>query len=164
MATGYDFQSTSGSSKKRTRNPTAKGREFQRQLYEDQRSSAQRGWRRQINNIENCLADSTDPNKLQSERNFLESKMDILVSAQERFLDTLEDSQAKRVAEDKFEMWEREHSDSLRRVNSKITELKNENPKLIIFSDSFFRPQKQSFTSQYEVTFEQQNIAFISYN
>ena len=94
MATGYDFQSTSGSSQKRTRNQTAKGREFQRQLHEDQRSSAQRGWRRQINNIENCLADSTDPNKLQSERNFLESKMDILVSLQERFLDTLEDSEA----------------------------------------------------------------------
>ena len=131
MATGYDFQSTSGSSKKRTRNQTAKGREFQRQLHEDQRSSAQRGWRRQINNIENCLADSTDPNKLQSERNFLESKMDILVSAQERFLDTLEDSEAKRVAQDKFEMWEREHSDALKRVNSKITELKNENQSLL---------------------------------
>ena len=102
MATGYDFQSTSGSCKKRTRNQTVKGREFQRQLNEDQRSSSQRGWRRQINNIENCFADSTDPNKLQSERNFLESKMDILVSAQERFLDTLEDSEAKRVAQDKF--------------------------------------------------------------
>ena len=131
MATGYDFQSTSGSSQKRTRKQTAKGREFQRQLHEDQRSSAQRGWRRQINNIENCLADSTDPNKLQSERNFLESKMDILVSAQERFLDTLEDSEAKRVAQDKFEMWEREHSDALKRVNSKITELKNENQSLL---------------------------------
>ena len=33
-------------------------------------------------------------------RNFLESKIDILVSAQERFLDTLEDSEAKRVAQD----------------------------------------------------------------
>ena len=100
MATGYDFQSTGRSYKKRTRDQTAKGREFQRQLYEDERSSTQRGWRRQINNIENCLADSTDPRKLQSERNFL----DILVSAQERFLDALEDSEAKRVAEDKFEM------------------------------------------------------------
>ena len=30
--------------------------------------------------------------------------MDILVSVQERFLDALEDSEAKRVAEDKFEM------------------------------------------------------------
>ena len=102
MATGYDFQSTGRSYKKRTRDQTAKGREFQRQLYEDERS--QRGWRRQINNIENCLADSTDPRKLQSKRNFLESKMDILVSVQERFLDALEDSEAKLVAEDKFEM------------------------------------------------------------
>ena len=30
--------------------------------------------------------------------------MDILVSVQERFLDAQEDSEAKRVAEDKFEM------------------------------------------------------------
>ena len=30
--------------------------------------------------------------------------MDILVSVQERFLDALEDSEAKLVAEDKFEM------------------------------------------------------------
>ena len=57
MATGYDFQGISGSSKKRTRNQTVKGREFQGQLNEDQRSSAQRGWRKQINNIENCLTD-----------------------------------------------------------------------------------------------------------
>ena len=63
-------------------------------------------------------------------RNFLESKIDILVSAQERFLDTLEDSEAKRVAQDKFEMWERGHSNALKRVNSKITELKNENQSL----------------------------------
>ena len=130
MATGYDFQSISGSSKKRTCNQTAKGREFQRQSYEDQSSSAQFGWRRQINNIENCLADSTDPSKLQSKRYFLESKMDILVSAQERFLDILEDSEAKCVAQDKFKIWEREHSDALKRVNSKITVLKNENQSL----------------------------------
>ena len=130
MATGYDFESTGGSSKKRTPKQTVKGKEFHRQLYEDQRSSAQRGWRKQINNIENCLADSTDPRMLQSERNFLESKMDILVSAQERFLDALEDSEARRVAQDKFEMWEREHSDALKRVNLKITELGNENQSL----------------------------------
>ena len=74
------------------------------------------------------------PPSVAGERNFLESKMDILVSAQERFLDTLdtalEDSEAKRVAQDKFEMWERGLSNALKRVNSKITELKNENQSL----------------------------------
>ena len=73
-----------------------------------------KGWCRQINNIENCVADSTDPSKVQSEKNFLESTMDILVSAQEQFLDTMEDSEAKSVAQDKFQMWEREHSDALK--------------------------------------------------
>ena len=64
------------------------------------------------------------PPSVAGARNFLESKIDILVSAQERFLDTLEDSEAKR------EMWERGHSNSLKRVNSKITKLKNENQNL----------------------------------
>ena len=70
------------------------------------------------------------PPSVAGARNFLESKIDILVSAQERFLDTLEDSEAKRVAQDKFEMWERGHSNSLKRVNWKITELKNEKQSL----------------------------------
>ena len=104
MATGYDFQSTGRSYKKRTRDQTAKGREFQRQLYEDERSSTQRGWRRQINNIENCLADSTDPRKLQSKRNFLESKMDILVSVQERFLDAWKIQKQSALQKINFEM------------------------------------------------------------
>ena len=40
--------------------------------------------------------------------------MDILVSVQEQFLDMMEDSEAKSIAQDKFEMWEREHSDALK--------------------------------------------------
>ena len=73
-----------------------------------------KGWCRQINNIENCVADSTDPSKVQSERNFLGSTMNMLVSVQEQFLDMMEDSEAKSVAQDKFEMWERKHSDALK--------------------------------------------------
>ena len=49
-----------------------------------------------------------------------------LVSAQERVLDALEDSEAKGVVQDKSEMCEQEHLDALKRVNLKITELKNE--------------------------------------
>ena len=33
------------------RNQTAKGRELKKQLYEDQRSSAQRGWREKFSGI-----------------------------------------------------------------------------------------------------------------
>ena len=54
-----------------------------------------KGWCRQINNIENCVADSTDPSKVQSERNFLGSTMNILVSVQEQFLDMMEDSEQR---------------------------------------------------------------------
>ena len=79
-----DLESAEASQPLMKRKQTLKGKEYQTQLYQDQRSSAQRNWRKQLNKIENCLADSTNPAKLQSERMFLEAKMDIVIAAQER--------------------------------------------------------------------------------
>ena len=62
---------------KRDRKQTEKGKQFQVQLLEDERLSAQRSWRKQLNRVENYLADETEPGKLQSERIFLESTMEI---------------------------------------------------------------------------------------
>ena len=130
MSSEDEFDSASVASR-RNRKQTAKGKQFQTQLLEDKRSSAQRSWRKQLNRIENCLADLTDPDKLQSERIFLESKMEILISAHERLVEALEDLQTKRVAQEKFEKLEHEHSDALKRVNQKITDLKEEGQSLI---------------------------------
>ena len=44
---------------KRDRKQTEKGKQFQVQLLEDERLSAQRSWRKQLNRIENYLADET---------------------------------------------------------------------------------------------------------
>ena len=130
MSSEDEFDSASVASR-RNRKQTAKGKQFQTQLLEEQRSSAQRNWRKQLNRIENCLVDLTEPDKLQSERIFLESKMEILISAHERLVEALEDLQTKRVAQGKFEKLEREHSDALKRLNQKITELKEEGQSLI---------------------------------
>ena len=93
-------------------------KEFHKQILEDQRSSAQRAWRKQLNKIENRLADSSDSTILQSERMFLETKMEILVEAHECLDSALEDDvEAKRLASEKFETWEREHSDALKLLN-----------------------------------------------
>ena len=87
----------------RIRKLTVKGEAFQIQLLEDQRSSAQRAWRKQLNKIENCLADLSESSTLQNERMFLETKVDILVEAHERLDRALEDNvEAKRVASEKF--------------------------------------------------------------
>ena len=94
-------------------------------LLEDQRSSTQRSWRRQLNKIENCLANLNEPDTLQSEQNFLESKMEILISAHERLTDALTDLEAKRAAQEKLEALDQEHSDALKRVNHQIAESKN---------------------------------------
>lgn len=75
---------------------------------------------------ENYLADETEPGKLQSERIFLESLMEILLSAHERLVEALDDLATKRVAQEKFEKMELEHSDMLKRLNQKITDLKQE--------------------------------------
>ena len=130
MSSEDDFGSVSAASK-RNRKQTAKGKQFQTQLLEDQRSSAQRSWRKQLNRIENCLVDLTEPDRLQSERIFLESKMELLISAHERLVEALEDVETKRVAQQKFEKLEQEHSDALKRLNQKITELKEDGESLL---------------------------------
>ena len=111
---------------KRDRKQTEKGKQFQVQLLEDERLSAQRSWRKQLNRVENYLADETEPGKLQGERIFLESTMEILLSAHERLVEALDDLATKRVAQEKFEKMELEHSDMLKRLNQKITDLKQE--------------------------------------
>lgn len=53
--------------------------------------------------------------------------MEILVEAHERFDEAFEDDfGAKHVAAQKFEIWEKEHTDVLRRLNHRISELKQE--------------------------------------
>ncbi|XP_067027926.1 uncharacterized protein [Acropora muricata] len=115
----------------RERKQTTKGKQYQIQLLEDERSSAQRAWRSQLNKVESCLADSEDCMVLQNERMFLETKMELLVAAHEKLDFALdEDFDAKRVAQEKFETWERENYDVLKRLNLKITELRQEHRSL----------------------------------
>ena len=57
--------------------------------------------------------------------------MEILLSAHERLVEALEDLETKRVAQKKFEKLEHEHSDALKRLNQKITELREEEQSLI---------------------------------
>ncbi|KAL9965068.1 hypothetical protein ACROYT_G028800 [Oculina patagonica] len=111
----------------RFRKRTAKGREFHIELMKDQWTAAQRAWRKQLNKIENLLTDSNEITPLISERNLLETKMEISSEAHERLDDALEeDYETKRVVQEKYETWEREHSDALKRVNSRVAELKQE--------------------------------------
>lgn len=57
--------------------------------------------------------------------------MEILVEVHERFDEALEGNfDAKHVATQKFETWEREHTDALRRLNQRISELKQEDRSL----------------------------------
>jgi len=130
MSSEDNFDSACEASK-RNRKQTTKGKLFQTQLLDDQRSSAQRSWQKQLNRIENCLADLTEPEKLKRERIFLESKMEILISAHERLVEALDDLEMKRVAQKKFEKLEGEHSDTLKPLNQKIAELKEEGQSLI---------------------------------
>ena len=100
----------------RERKQTTKGKQYQIQLLEDERSSAQRAWRSQLNKVEICLADSGESMVLQNERMLLEMKMELLITAHENLNFALEeDFDAKRVVQEKFETWERENYDVLKR-------------------------------------------------
>ena len=97
------------------------------QLLEDQSSSAQRAWRKQINKLSNLLADSTTVELLKTERAFLETRMEILNAANERLYEALEENyDARKEATMKFEILEREHSETLRKLSERIIEIKQE--------------------------------------
>ena len=116
-----------GSEAGRSRKQTLKGKEYQIQLLEDQRSATQRAWRKQHNKIQNCLADFAGASTLQNEIMFLETKIDILITTQEQLSAALEDNlQAKRVALKKFEKCEDEHYAALKRLNQRVKEIRRE--------------------------------------
>ena len=122
-----DSEDSIGIGSSRVRNLTEKGKTYHLQILEDQRSSAQRSWRKQLNRVINVIADTTNPNLSMSERTFLEAKMEFLSAANERLYDFLEGNyDAKKEAIKKFESIEREHSDTLRKANERICELKQE--------------------------------------
>lgn len=122
-----DSEDSIGIGSSRVRNLTEKGKTYHLQILEDQRSSAQRSWRKQLNRVINVIADTTNLNLLMSERTFLEAKMEILSAANEKLYDFLEGNyDTKKEALMKFESIEREHSDTLRKVNERMCELKQE--------------------------------------
>ena len=117
--------STTGTSRIRTL--TEKGKIYQVELLKEQLSSAQRAWRKQMNNVSNLIVDSTSVDVLKSERSFLETKMEILNEANERLYQSLEENyDEKKEVLTKFDSLEREHSLTLRKINDRILDIKQE--------------------------------------
>ena len=56
----------------------------------DQCAPAQRAWCKHLNKVENLLTVSNDATPLLSERNLLETQMEILIEANERLDEALE--------------------------------------------------------------------------
>lgn len=117
--------STTGTSRIRTL--TEKGKIYQVELLKDQLSSARRAWRKQINNVSNLIVDSSNADALKSERSFLETKMEILNAANERLCESLEENyNEKKEVLAKFDSLEREHSLTLRNINDRILEIRQD--------------------------------------
>ena len=95
----------------KVRTLTAKGKIYQVKLMEDQMSSSQRSWRKQMNKVSNIIVDSSNVDVLKNERSFLETKMEILNATNERFYESLEsDYVTKKEVMMKFESLKHEHS------------------------------------------------------
>ena len=86
-----DSEDSIGIGYSRARNLNEKGKTYHLQILKDQRSSAQRSWRKQLNRVINVIADTANQNLIMSERTFLEAKMEILSAANERLYDFLEE-------------------------------------------------------------------------
>ena len=82
-------EDSSGKQPSRIKTYTEKGWNYHVQLLEDQSSSAQRAWRKQINKLSNLLADSTTVELLKTERAFLETRMEILRAAFRKYRPTV---------------------------------------------------------------------------
>ena len=75
------------------------------------------------NKLSNLLVDSTTVEFLKTERGFLETRMEILNAANKRLYEAREENyEAKKEAKMKFEILEREHSETLRKISERITE------------------------------------------
>lgn len=77
------------------------------------------------NKLSNLLVDSTTVEFLKTERGFLETRMKILNAANKRLYEALEENyEAKKEAKMKFEILEREHSETLRKISERIIEIR----------------------------------------
>ena len=91
----------------------------------------------------------------------LETKMEILIKGHERFDKALKDNfDAKHVAAQKFETWEREHTDALRQLNQRIYELKQEDRSLCSsHSSRSSKGQRSSKVSSMSTSDRKANLA-----
>ena len=111
----------------RIRTLTERGKIYQIELLKEQLSSAQRAWRKQMNNASNLIVDSANVDVLKGERSFLETKMEILNAANERLYQSLEGNyDEKKEVLTKFDSLEREHSLTLRKKKDRILEIRQE--------------------------------------
>ena len=102
-----DIENEDEISKNETRDMTEKGKEYHVYLLEKERMSAQRSWRKQLNKTENTLADASEASLLlQNERAFLDTRMEILTTAHEKYENALQCPTERRVASEKFETFE----------------------------------------------------------
>ena len=72
-----DSEDSIGIVSSRVRNLTKKGKTYHLQVLEDQRSSSQGLWQKQLNRVINVIVDTANQNLIMSERTFLEAKMEI---------------------------------------------------------------------------------------
>ena len=111
----------------RIRTLTEKGKIYQVELLKEQLSSAQRAWRKQMNDVSNVIVDSSNVYVLKSKRSFLKTKMEILNAANKRLYESLEENfNDKREVWVKFDSLERQHSLTLRKINNRILEIRQE--------------------------------------
>lgn len=101
---------------KRVRTQTEKGREYQLQLIENELRNAQREWSKQLNKLRDMISDSDDPEKLRTERIYLETRWEIVSSVYDRIAELRNGADTGTDANsytEKFDNLLREHNEAI---------------------------------------------------
>ncbi len=104
---------------------TEKGREYRKYLLERELTRTLNLWRKELQNAESALADTSDISMLQQKRNTLEASMRDLSGAHDNLVNFSSVTEINELLK-RYDAWHVEHREIFKALNSKILETRSE--------------------------------------
>ncbi|CAB3987032.1 Hypothetical predicted protein [Paramuricea clavata] len=113
---------------KRVRVLIEKGKEYRKDLMQRELTRTFKLWRKELENAESALADTSDISILQQRRNALEAGMSSLTVAHDNLVNLLSTAEIDKLTK-RYDAWYIEHREIFKALNSKILETCSERDK-----------------------------------
>ncbi|CAB3999957.1 Hypothetical predicted protein [Paramuricea clavata] len=104
---------------------TEKGKEYRKDLMQRELTRTFKFWRKELENAESALADTSDISILQQRRNALEAGMSSLTVAHDNLVNLLSTAEIDELTK-RHDAWYKEHREIFKALNSKILETRSE--------------------------------------